>query len=342
MHWRRASTRGVHRRTRPDRRRPHPQRGRGRAGPRPCRRPRRARRRFAPASPPRQHGHARDQPPAGPGARRCVGARQHPRDRARPVDPDRARRAAAAAWTAARDGADARRCPRAPRRPAVGCDPGPAPRSDYRRPQRVLGRRAPAADLRPWSVDTPAIVDHHSRQPWLIEVHLSAPGDEAADLDARLETAVSAARRATRRRRVSVDGRGLEQAVGDALVAPMAHRSRRVVHRRADHLTADRCPRQQRLRRPWRGRLQQRRQVELLAVPPALLEAHGAVSEPVALAMASGLRAASGVDLAVARRVLPGLEAAPRKSRSAWCASHSTDRSDRRSALGVLPVIARS
>lgn len=38
----------------------------------------------------------------------------------------------------------------------------------------------------------------------------------------------------------------------------------------------------------------------LLGVPPALLEAHGAVSEPVALAMATGALAASDASLAVA------------------------------------------
>ena len=39
---------------------------------------------------------------------------------------------------------------------------------------------------------------------------------------------------------------------------------------------------------------------ELLGVPPALIAAHGAVSEPVALAMAEGALARSAADLAVA------------------------------------------
>ena len=39
---------------------------------------------------------------------------------------------------------------------------------------------------------------------------------------------------------------------------------------------------------------------EMIVVPPALIAAHGAVSEPVARAMAEGARAASGADLAVA------------------------------------------
>ncbi len=38
----------------------------------------------------------------------------------------------------------------------------------------------------------------------------------------------------------------------------------------------------------------------MLGVPAALLQQHGAVSEPVALAMATGLQRSSGVDLVVA------------------------------------------
>jgi len=40
--------------------------------------------------------------------------------------------------------------------------------------------------------------------------------------------------------------------------------------------------------------------IELLGVPAALLEQHGAVSEPVARAMAEGMQRSSGADLAVA------------------------------------------
>ena len=39
--------------------------------------------------------------------------------------------------------------------------------------------------------------------------------------------------------------------------------------------------------------------IALLGVPPALLDEHGAVSEPVALAMAQGIRANAGVDIGV-------------------------------------------
>jgi nicotinamide-nucleotide amidase len=40
--------------------------------------------------------------------------------------------------------------------------------------------------------------------------------------------------------------------------------------------------------------------IDLLGVPPSLIEAHGAVSEPVAQAMAEGVRTRAGVDLGVA------------------------------------------
>lgn len=45
---------------------------------------------------------------------------------------------------------------------------------------------------------------------------------------------------------------------------------------------------------------------DLLGVPQALLEAHGAVSEPVALAMAQGARARFGADVAVSTTGIAG------------------------------------
>ena len=43
-----------------------------------------------------------------------------------------------------------------------------------------------------------------------------------------------------------------------------------------------------------------RAKIELLGVPEALIEEHGAVSEPVALAMAAGIRKRAGVNVGVA------------------------------------------
>jgi nicotinamide-nucleotide amidase len=49
-----------------------------------------------------------------------------------------------------------------------------------------------------------------------------------------------------------------------------------------------------------------RAKTEMLGVPVALLEAHGAVSEEVAAAMAFGARAASGADIAVSLTGIAG------------------------------------
>jgi nicotinamide-nucleotide amidase len=100
---------------------------------------------------------------------------------------------------------------------------------------------------------------------------------------------------------VSEDGRGLERAVGDALAA----RGWRIA-------VAESCTGGLITSRltdvPGSSRYVDRcvvaysnpAKIALLQVPPALIEAHGAVSEPVALAMAASLRTVSGVDLAVA------------------------------------------
>ena len=159
----------------------------------------------------------------------------------------------------------------------------------------------------PWSVESPPVVTTILASLGIVEVHLSASGGTAADLDARLETAVSALVAPLGADVVSVDGRGLEQAVGDALV-----------RRRWRIGVAESCTGGLITSRltdvPGSSAYVDRGVVvysnaaksELLAVPPALLEAHGAVSEPVALAMASGLRAVSGVDLAVATTGIAG------------------------------------
>jgi nicotinamide-nucleotide amidase len=153
----------------------------------------------------------------------------------------------------------------------------------------------------PWAADTPPIATTILASLGTIEVHLSAAGDEREAIERRLADAVNALAAAVGDDAVSVDGRGLEAVLGDALRA----RGWRIA-------VAESCT----------GGLVTSRltdvagssayvdrsvvvysnaaKIDLLAVPPALLEAHGAVSEPVARAMAAGLRAASGVEIAVA------------------------------------------
>ena len=249
-------------------------------------------------------GDARDQPPAGAGARRRVGARQHPRHRARPVDARPARGALLLLPGPPREMRpmlhDALQRHVVPR---WGVTPARQRAADRRRPQRVVGRRAAAADLRAVGGRGAADGDDDPRQPrGRSRCTSRRPVTTRGDLDRRLDDAVDALAAAARRRRGERRrprpraGRGRR-----AACARLAHRRRRVVHRRPGHLAAHRRRRQQRLCRSQRRRLQQRRQDRSARrVPPALLEAHGAVSEPVALAMAAGLRAASGVEIAVA------------------------------------------
>ncbi|EUA40609.1 competence/damage-inducible CinA C-terminal domain protein [Mycobacterium avium subsp. avium 2285 (R)] len=60
---------------------------------------------------------------------------------------------------------------------------------------------------------------------------------------------------------------------------------------------------------------------ELLGVDPALIETHGAVSEPVAQAMAAGARQRFAADTAVAITGIAGPGGVPRRSRWERCAS---------------------
>lgn len=134
-----------------------------------------------------------------------------------------------------------------------------------------------------------------------VELHLSCHGHDEAALTARLDGAVAALADALGPDLVSSEGRSLEQTVGDLLIA-----------RRWRVAVAESCT----------GGLITTRltdvagssayvdravvsysnaaKVDALGVPDALLASHGAVSEPVAAAMAEGVRARAGVDVAVA------------------------------------------
>ena len=134
----------------------------------------------------------------------------------------------------------------------------------------------------------------------VIELHLSARGEDVDALDRALDEAVKTLAAALAPAVVSVDGRNLEAIVGDAL----RERGWRIA-------VAESCTAGLMLARltevpgssAWveGGIVAYADDVKIrqLGVPEAMLTAHGAVSEPVALAMASGVRQRLGTDVGV-------------------------------------------
>lgn len=134
-----------------------------------------------------------------------------------------------------------------------------------------------------------------------IELHLSGRCDAGAALDAALDRAVAQVQGVLGLDVYSVDGKMLEEVVGDLLVA----RGLRIA-------AAESCTGGLLTSRltdvPGSSRYVDRSVVAysnasktaLLGVSGALLLEHGAVSEPVAQAMAEGIRATAGVDVGVA------------------------------------------
>jgi len=134
----------------------------------------------------------------------------------------------------------------------------------------------------------------------VIELHLSARGEDVDALDRALDEAVKTLAAALAPAVVSVDGRNLEAIVGDALRG----RGWRIA-------VAESCTAGLMLARltevpgssAWveGGIVAYANDVKIrqLGVPEAMLTTHGAVSEPVALAMASGVRQRLGTDVGV-------------------------------------------
>jgi nicotinamide-nucleotide amidase len=133
-----------------------------------------------------------------------------------------------------------------------------------------------------------------------IELHLSACGEDRADVQRALEDAVAQVQVVLGVDAYSVDGRPLEQVVGDLLVergwrigAAESCTGGLITSRLTDV--------------PGSSRYVDRSvvtysndaKVAMLQVPAALIAEHGAVSEPVAQAMAHGIRAIAGVDVGI-------------------------------------------
>jgi nicotinamide-nucleotide amidase len=133
-----------------------------------------------------------------------------------------------------------------------------------------------------------------------VELHLSARAVSRTDAVAALETAVRQVQSVLGADVYSIDGHPLEQVVGDLLV----ERTMRIA-------VAESCtgglitsrltdiPGSSRYVDQSVVTYSNDAKVSLLGVPAELIAAHGAVSESVALAMADGMRARAGADVAV-------------------------------------------
>jgi nicotinamide-nucleotide amidase len=176
-----------------------------------------------------------------------------------------------------------------------------------RRVLKITGRSESEVDMLaapvygPWRSAAIPIETTILATPGQIELHLSATGSDVAVLDHALESGVEMLHAAVGSAVFSVDGRALEVVVGDLLKA-----------RGLTIAAAESCTGGLFLGRlteisgssAWviGGVVAYANEVKVrdLGVPPALIEEHGAVSEPVAIAMATGVRRKLGVDVAVA------------------------------------------
>ncbi len=152
-----------------------------------------------------------------------------------------------------------------------------------------------------WAQEPPPVHTTILASLGVVELHLTALSAGPAAVDARLDEAVGVLERAFGADIVSTDGRCLEQVVGDlccargwTMAVAESCTGGLVTSRLTDVPGSSRY-----LERAVVAYSNQAKEA-LLGVPSALIAAHGAVSEPVALAMAEGLRHRAAVNVAVA------------------------------------------
>jgi nicotinamide-nucleotide amidase len=134
-----------------------------------------------------------------------------------------------------------------------------------------------------------------------VELHLSACSNDVNTLETVLDRAVAQVREILGLDAYSADGRSLEAVVGDLLAArglrialAESCTGGLVTSRLTDVAGSSRYVDRSVVTYSNSSK------TELLGVPETLIAAHGAVSEPVALAMAEGVRDMAGVDVGVA------------------------------------------
>jgi nicotinamide-nucleotide amidase len=171
---------------------------------------------------------------------------------------------------------------------------------------RIAGRIESDVDqvlqplYREWAIAAPAISATILAAPGAIELHLSARASSRELVDRELDMAVQRVVSVIGADVYSSDGRKLEQVVGDLLAARGLHIAAAesctgglITSRLTDVPGSSRYVDQSVITYSNEAK------TELLGVPTELLKAHGAVSEPVALAMADGIRVRADVDVGV-------------------------------------------
>ena len=175
-----------------------------------------------------------------------------------------------------------------------------------RRTVRITGRIESDVDqllqplYREWAAAVPAIAATILAQPGAIELHLSAQAPSQDVVDRALESAVQRVLDTIGADVYSTDGRKLEQVVGDLLATNGLHVA--AAESCTGGLLTSRLtdvPGSSRYVDESVIAYSNESKTELLGVPAELLNAHGAVSEPVALAMADGIRARARADVGI-------------------------------------------
>jgi nicotinamide-nucleotide amidase len=175
-----------------------------------------------------------------------------------------------------------------------------------RRVVRIAGRIESQAEemlqplYRAWADAMPPITATILAALGQIELHLSARGATTGSAAACLQSAVNDVIRVFGTDAFSVDGRALEQVVGDLLSAAgltigvaESCTGGLITSRLTDVAGSSKYVERSIVSYSNSAK------TELLGVPAELIAAHGAVSEPVALAMADGIRSRARVDVGV-------------------------------------------
>ena len=176
----------------------------------------------------------------------------------------------------------------------------------FRRVVKIAGRTESDVDARVqpiygrWPNRAVPISTTILAAPGQIELHLTAPAASRADADSALDAAVGEVQAELGAAVYSVDGRGLEAVVGDLLrqrgwtIAVAESCTGGLLASRLTDVPGSSAYVE-------RGAIcySNRAKVEWLGVPESLLAEHGAVSEPVARAMAEGIRRSAGTDVGV-------------------------------------------